>query len=193
MGLRLGVLTVIVVVAVGLLGAAGSCRPLPVTQPLSPTTTPAPRATALPTSTPQPVFVSPEPTVAPKISQEEAQSIVNAWFNSVLAQDYATASDITVGNAADRTRKLSEGFRQATGGNSVELAKQRVDLSPGPLQSDGSQAVTADFDVLVNQRVGPILLTVQRLTGSATFIVGRVGDRTRITDIRDVTGLPVAQ
>lgn len=177
-----------------LLAVVESCRPVPAPQPAAPSaSTPLATSVPTPTATPQPLPATPVPTVAPKISQDEAQTVVNAWFNSVLAQDYATASDLTVGHAADQTRALSEGFQRATNGNAVQLAKQREDLSPGSPQGDGSQAVKADFDIAVNSQIGPIMVSVQRLSGSATFIVGRVGDRTRITDIQNVTGLPVAQ
>lgn len=159
----------------------------------TPVATPAPSPTPVATPTPVPLvpLVIPTPTPTP-VTPTEAQSVVAAWFDAVIAQDYQTASDLTVGVAFDRTRQLSEGFARATGGNRVNLQKQRLDLNTGYPQDDGSQQVMAAFDIQVNAQVGPISVGVQHLVGNATFIVQRVDGRTRITDVRDVSGLPAA-
>ena len=119
--------------------------------------------------------------------------MVRAWFAAVLAQDYPTASALTAGTATDRTRELAEGFQRATGGNSVELTANKLDLTPAPSSSESRQAVKAEFEIQVNARMGPIMVAVQQLRGSAVFTVGRVEGRTRITEIGSVTGLPIAQ
>lgn len=182
---------VVVLAAVLLIGSCdwipSAPAPLPTAIP-APTPTPRPTATATPVAGPMPAT-----GVLHGATQDEAQMVVRAWFDAMLGQDYRTAADLTVGAAADRTRELSEGFRRATGGAPVRLVRQRLDLSPAPSPDGGGQAVRADFEVPVNAQAGPFVMEVERLRGSATFVVGRLEGRPRITDIRDVTGLPVAQ
>ena len=174
----------------------GSCAPLrdllgiappPVEEatPVAPTRQP-------PTPPPAPTRpAAPTPTPSGSVTQQEAQSVVRAWFDALAAEDYQRMEELTTGSARTKTRQATEAIRSEAEqrGVRIDLVVQRLDLSPGPRPRAG-EAVEADFDIRANAQDGPISVTARTIEGSATFVVERVNGEARITDIQNVTGLP---
>ncbi|MHB1162693.1 MAG: hypothetical protein ACYC3V_20520 [Chloroflexota bacterium] len=168
----------------GLLG--GGRSPTPTEQ------RPAPQAAQQPTPV-QPT-ATPQPAVAPQraVSQEQAQAVVRAWFEALAAGDYQRAEQLTTGGATRQTRQTADAIQRETGqrGVQVSLSIQRLNLTPAP-QPPAGQAVHADFTIDANAQAGPFSIPARTLEGGANFVVESTDAGPKITEIRDVSGLPM--
>ncbi len=131
------------------------------------------------------------PSAAPTVTQEQAQDVVRAWFEALSAGDYQKAEELTTGSATGKTRRLVDTVQGEARQRGVQatMAIRRLDLSPGTTPSDG-QSVRAAFDIDVNALAGPVSVRVQQLHGSADFLVQQTAVGPKISDIKDVSGLP---
>lgn len=139
-----------------------------------------------PTATPAPT------TETTALSQEEAQSVVRDWFDALAAEDYQRAESLTAGSATESTRQLVDTIQRETAQRNVaaDIVVQQLELSPAA-QPQAGQAVRSDFNIDVNATTGPFTLPGQNFQGSATFIVQQTENGAMITEIRDITGLPI--
>ncbi len=165
--------------------AGPATPPVPSEQPSTPQVGQQPAAT--------PAAPTPQATPAqqPAVTQEQAQDVVRAWFEALAAGDYQRAEGLTTGNAQRQTRQMVDTLQREAGqrGVQVQLAIQRLDLGPAAQPPNG-HAVHADFDINVNAIVGPMAVPARQLQGSANFVVEPTADGPKISDIRDVSGLP---
>lgn len=157
-----------------------SSNPASTSSPSTPTAT----ATVQPTATPDP---------EPNVTQEQAESTVRAWFEALGSEDYQGAESITSGDARSYTRQLAETVQREADeqGVTADIVVQRLELSPSQAQTAAGRAVRANFDIAVNAIAGPFSVQARRFEGEATFIVEQVDGDAKITNIRDVTGLPL--
>lgn len=177
----------------GLLGGGRAPQAEAPSAPTQPQPTPIP-PTATPQATPIQPTATPQPAAPPQqaVSQEQAQAIVRAWFEALAAGDYQSAEQLTTGSAARQTRQVADTIQREAGqrGVQVSLSIRRLDLAPAPRPQMG-ESVHADFTIDANARAGPLAVPARTLEGGANFVVEPTATGPKISEIRDVTGLPM--
>lgn len=149
-----------------------------------------------PAATPEAMVAVPPPTstavTRARVAQDEAESVVRAWFDALGSEEFETALQLTTGTAEEQTRALEDTIRREADqrGVEIDLVVQSLELSPVPEAMNG-RSVLADFDVQANVITGPFSIPVREYQGNATFDVERVDGEVKIVEIRDVTGLPL--
>lgn len=175
-------------------GQAATAQPAAAASPTATEQPPTPTA-SLSTATPRAVTqATPTQTASSSLSvtQQQAQTVVSGWFDAVAAGDYQRAEGLTTGNATDQTKQIGGTIQSQASQRGVEINMtiQRLDLSPAPQPATGEQAVNAAFTIQVTAIKGPISIPAQTLQGSATFVVQQTSGGPKISDIRNVSGLP---
>ncbi|GEM_PF-5312766 len=138
---------------------------------------------------------TPGSTAAPQqdVTQEEAQAVVHAYFDALAAEDFQQAEKLTAGEANRQTREISESVQQETAerGLDADIVVNRLEMNPDPIQPATGQSVRASFGAEINAVAGSFSVQAHQIDGEATFVVQRVDGETRITDVQDISGLPL--